>query len=397
MHRLNALRKYHIMDTEAEADFDEITQIASQLCGTPISLVSLLDDRRQWFKSHLGLEGSETPRDQAFCAHAIERPEEIMVVDNPVSDPRFHDNPLVTGDPTIRFYAGAPLVTPEGYALGTLCVISQKPHSLTEAQLRALKALANQVMAQMELRKKVYELEAANQDVNEYAHIVSHDLKSPLNTLASLVGLLRSTQEARLDDKGRELMEMMELRIDHLKGLIEGILNYSLLERREELLGWVDMNELLPQILADLSPDEHVTIRLQSYYPSLWINKTHAEQIFQNLLTNAIKYSDKEKTLITIESRPLDHRRWEFTVADNGRGINEQFFDQVFEPFKTLQAKDRFGEAGTGIGLATVKKLIVRDGGDIRVESTPGQGSQFILTLVGKATAGAPDDKAREG
>ena len=123
--RLKALDQYSIMDSAPEKDFDDLTELAGYICQTPIALISLLDNKRQWFKSKLGITVCETPIDQAFCAHAI-RETDIFVVNNALEDPRFKDNPLVTSGPEIRFYAGAPLITPDGTAIGTLCVINNK-------------------------------------------------------------------------------------------------------------------------------------------------------------------------------------------------------------------------------------------------------------------------------
>lgn len=151
--RLESLAQYNILDTLPEQAFDDITAIAAQICGTPIALVSLIDEKRQWFKSHHGLAVSETPRELAYCAHAINEPQKLMEVKDATLDNRFQDNPLLTGDPHVRYYAGSPLVNEEGHALGTLCVIDHQPRTLSVDQKQSLEALSRQVVRLLEARK----------------------------------------------------------------------------------------------------------------------------------------------------------------------------------------------------------------------------------------------------
>lgn len=165
--RLKTLLDYEILDTLPEDSYDDITLMASEICGTPMAAVSLIDQTRQWFKSKVGLAVTQTDRDEAFCSHAILQPD-ITVVNNAQEDERFADNPLVTGDPWIRFYAGAPLFTPKGEALGTLCVIDKVQRTLTDTQINCLGALSRQVMAQMELRRHIRLQEQNQQELKAY-------------------------------------------------------------------------------------------------------------------------------------------------------------------------------------------------------------------------------------
>lgn len=158
--RLAALHRYNILDTSPEAGFDDLTALVSLICGTPIALLTLLDEGRQWFKSRRGISQRETPRGISFCAHAIKQPE-LMIVEDTQLDPRFKDNPLVLGDPRVRFYAGAPLITPDGYALGTLCAVDRVPRTLDASQREALSALARQAVVLLEQRRAMAELAEA--------------------------------------------------------------------------------------------------------------------------------------------------------------------------------------------------------------------------------------------
>ena len=158
--RLAALREYRILDTEPERAFDDLALLASQICETPIALITIVDAERQWFKAHAGLSETETPRAVSFCAHAIQQ-RGLFIIHDAREDARFQDNPFVTGGPFVRFYAGAPLLTPEGHALGTLCVIDSVPRTLTPRQRDALDALRRQVQAQLELRRNLHELRRA--------------------------------------------------------------------------------------------------------------------------------------------------------------------------------------------------------------------------------------------
>ena len=167
--RMRALRKYDILDTLPEQEYEDIVQMAALICGTPIALVSLVDDDRQWFKAKVGLEPGEAPRESAFCAHALLQPDRLFIVPNATIDPRFADNPFVTHSPNINFYAAAPLTTPDGHVLGTLCVVDHRPRELTVEQEQALHRLSRQVMTQLGMRLKLAELQHAQDQLREIA------------------------------------------------------------------------------------------------------------------------------------------------------------------------------------------------------------------------------------
>ena len=159
LERLKDLESYSILDSLPEDDYDNITSIAAEICGTPVSLITFVDAQRQWFKSHYGTEVQETPRELAFCTHTFANPQDILIVKDLRKDTRFHDNPLVTGEPFVVFYAGVPLVSENGRPLGTLCVIDHKPKELDNNRVYALKALSKQVMSLLKLRKNKVLLE----------------------------------------------------------------------------------------------------------------------------------------------------------------------------------------------------------------------------------------------
>jgi GAF domain-containing protein len=186
--RVAALEKYAILDTDAEQSFDDLTLLASFICKTPMALISLVDEDRQWFKSRVGIKASETSRDIAFCSTAILQ-SDVFVVPDALKDDRFRDNPLVVSDPHVRFYAGAPLINEDGYALGTLCVVDREPRELAPDQKEALKALSRLVLAQLEFRRNLILLKEALTDRTKEEHERQNELVHVQETLVRVMGL----------------------------------------------------------------------------------------------------------------------------------------------------------------------------------------------------------------
>jgi two-component system NtrC family sensor kinase len=186
--RVAALNRYAILDSEPEQSFDDLVILAAHICKTPIAMLSLVDDHRQWFKSKIGVEVRETPRDVAICAHTIKQ-DHLFVVPDTLQDARFRENPLVTGEPHIRFYAGAPLINEDGYALGTLCVLDREPRELNPEQKEAVNALSRLALRQMELRMNLQLLKEALNDRTKEEHARELELKRLEEKLVRVLGL----------------------------------------------------------------------------------------------------------------------------------------------------------------------------------------------------------------
>ena len=387
--RVNALKSYDVLDTLPEEDYDNLTKIAAQICGTPISLVSLLDETRQWFKSRHGIDATETSKELAFCAHAINSDDEIFNVKDARKDERFNDNPLVINDPNVIFYAGVPLTNDEGLPLGTLCVIDHKPRTLTQTQKDSLTALSKHVMNLLELRKNRILLEDSNKELalkntelENFASTTAHDLKAPLNNISSMTELIIESYSDKLEEDGSIMLGFIKTSSDKLKKLINGILNYS---KTSSLLHSERTTVSVTTIVEDLQTlyafESSVDLLAKTDLKTITINKIALDQILINLVGNAIKYGNKDNLEIIIgisESKENYH----FYVQDNGPGIALKLHDKIFEIFKTVGVKDKYGQQGTGIGLATVKKIVKKLGGTISIESEEGKGSKFIFTIT---------------
>lgn len=393
--RLQCLHSYGILDTPEEPDFDDITRIASEICGTPISLITLIDEDRAWFKSRRGLALTEAPREQAFCTLAIAQPAHILTIDDLAADPRTAANPF-TAKPDnagLAFYAGAVLSTTEGHKLGTLCVADYETRTLSDGQIAALESLAKQVMRQIELRRTLRilqetqrERDAAYKELEAFARLIAHDLKSPLANIVSFYDLLSLELDfATLGDEASQSLAIIGKSALRLTNMIDSVLEYSrCTTRTNEEIEAVDIAETIAEVLALLPMPAEATITTQVEVPVLRTHRTMLEQVLLNLLSNAARYIARPGATLRISARRGGCGSCILRIADNGPGMSPLRLDRAFELFNK-GGEDGFQNAdGTkrhGIGLATVKKLVTRLGGTVGVESEEGVGTTFILTL----------------
>lgn len=383
--RLKALLDYDILDTESEQVFDELTQLASQICNTPIALISLVDPERQWFKSTVGLDARETPRDFAFCAHAIHQ-KELFEIEDAFNDPRFHDNPLVTGQPHVRFYAGTPLITPDGYAIGTLCAIDHKPGKLNEFQANALKILGRNVISQMELRRKIKLLKQHDKNKTEFLSNMSHELRTPLNAIVSFSSLLIQDDLIAVDErKLKEYLRHIEYSGKRLLGVINNILDISKIEAGMMSLdvGPCEIRKLLLQLQGMLAIDADkkrlvFQLTLGDKLPDVvLLDEAKFGQIVINLVSNAIKYTPSyKKVMVTLNCK---EDRLIFSVQDEGIGISQSDKAKLFGTFQ--QVGNTKSNQGSGLGLAITKRLVELMQGKISLQSEPQFGTTFTVEL----------------
>ncbi len=224
----------------------------------------------------------------------------------------------------------------------------------------------------------IHELESANEELKSFAYVVSHDLKAPLRAIGSLADWISTDQSEKLDAEGKEHLRLLIQRTRRMDSLIDGILQYSRVGRVREAVVVVDVNEIVKEALAMLAPPPHIRIEVAPNLPTVRAERTRILQLFQNLLSNAIKYLDKPEGLIRVDCVGHD-REWEFSVSDNGPGIETRHFKRIFQLFQTLAPKDRV--ESTGVGLSLVKKIVEMYDGRVWIESQPGAGSTFFFTL----------------
>jgi len=417
--RVRALHDLDILDTLPERVYDDLVLLAANICQTPIALISLVDTGRQWFKSKLGLAASETPRDVAFCSHAILEPEQVFSVPDARSDPRFAQNPLVTGDPNVGAYAGAPIVMASGDVLGTLCVIDTVPRTLTAAQHASLQALARQAAGHFELRKLNQTLEAtvaertralasaleearaASQAKSTFVATMSHEMRTPLN---GVLGMLELLDRTPLADEQRTLLTAAEHSAKALLGIASHVLELSKIEAGAVVITAepFQIGDVVGEACRMLTDDPRnagvcIESRCNPGLPRVQGDEGRLRQVLVNLLGNAIKFTDgigrPRNVAIAVVVAPgladADRVAFQISVHDNGIGMGAETLANLFKPFAQGDSSisRRFG--GSGLGLAISADLMRLMGGSLHVESTPGVGSVFTLRIA-LARAPAP-------
>ena len=387
--RLAELLSYDVLDTEAEQLFDDLTALASQICETPIALISLIDPNRQWFKSRVGLDAEETSRDIAFCSHAILQ-SDVFEIPNATLDPRFHDNPLVTGAPDIRFYAGAPLITPSGHAIGTLCAIDSKPRKLTETQKASLQTLSKSVVAHLELKRKNRELERTSQFKSDFLSYVSHEIRTPLNAINTFSQLLEGEAQklnlppsftsplSHVSQSGERLLEIVNSVLD-IKQIEAG--KMRVMPRAVNTKDFFTHLFSLTKIRAEDSGIVFSTSIDDAVPDSLFFDDTKFGQVALNLLSNAIKFTNHGKSVkaqVKYKSGKVI-----FNVIDQGIGMSDDDQKRLFTPFERMENARQI--SGTGLGLNISKRLVELMDGSIKVSSKLNHGTRISVTLPADA------------
>ncbi|PRY32805.1 GAF domain-containing protein [Spirosoma oryzae] len=393
--RLASLHQYRLLDTPRELEYDRVSHIASQLCLTPFALVSLIDEDRQWVKSSHGIDVDYIPRDLSFCAHTINQ-QGPLIIENMRTDTRFWDHPSVIGNPNVSFYAGVPLRSSEGYAIGSLCVIDQKPRQLTSEQHTALKALADQVALLMELHRTNNNLRVAQAEAEALAHqkaqllaTLSHEIRTPLHALEGYTQLLleqpthpdQQSSLQRIQTTGRTLVS-----------LVNNILDYSKLQAGKLLLEAIPFSvaELIQQAV-DMQAWQarqkklQLTTKLDATIPQqLRGDATRLLQVLINLISNALKFTKEGG--VSVEATVVERTDADVTVLinviDTGIGIPAESLATLFNEYTQVSAATTRQYGGTGLGLAITRQLIDLMNSRMEVTSEVGKGSCFGFRLT---------------
>ncbi|HET8860284.1 GAF domain-containing sensor histidine kinase [Marivirga sp.] len=384
--RLIELRRLNILDSEQEKDFDDLVELASIICGVPISLVTLVDADRQWFKSKKGVEIDSSPRDISFCGHAINY-DDVMVIENTVADKRFFDNPLVTEDPNIRFYAGMPIKSENGFNLGTLCVIDTQPKKLTELQITALKVLGGQASKLIELRDKKNELEIKNEKLESLnqlntriTSIISHDLKGPINSLRAYMN--SNYIDANNPKDLAQLFPLVKNNLNSLNELVENLLEWSNSSNDVNFEN-IKVKELIFEVcnlFVGNALEKNIDLKCGYLHEDkILADLSMLRFIMRNLINNAIKFTENGEVIV--ETEKTDDHQIIIKVTDTGVGISKELLERIKLKDKKVSTKGTRNEKGTGLGLQLIREFLSIHKTDLEIESVENEGSTFSFSL----------------
>jgi GAF domain-containing protein len=371
--RLRTLRDLEILDTPPEEEFDDIVRLASSICGAPMSTISLIDVNRQWFKARHGLDACETDREVSFCSHAI-LGRDLLVVPDATLDPRFADNPAVTGGPGIRFYAGAPLLTSDGVTLGTLCVVDLVPRRLTVAQLRALRALARQVTAALEFRRFAPAIGARHRAellADECGSLVGHGLREPLHRL----------REALLADDLTRVGDALRPHRPELLRLLDDLLELGAGEGSRLRIRRIDLAYLAERAVESVRPiadakDIPITVRIDAR-ASVSADPVRLGQALAHLLFSAVKYTPSRGRVEVVAAgdgaASLHLRDLSPAPARQPCDLYEHLYRGAFAP----APPDR----GADLSLAVVKSILDAHHATVALSAGPDAGTDLHIVF----------------
>ncbi|MHC0445500.1 ATP-binding protein [Flavobacterium sp. 3-218] len=398
LQRLAALKRYNILDTLPDDAFDDATRLVSYICGVPIAHISFIDEDRQWFKSEIGIGVSEVPREITFCNYTILDTKIVEINDTHLND-RFKDDPNVTGGFNVRFYAGVPLTTPDGYNIGTLCAIDHVVKELNENQRNALSIIAKHVIAQLELGTKNNQLyvqrkiaERAVLARDSFLANMSHEIRTPLNAITGFTDLLAQTE---LDDTQRDYIESVQIASENLLLIVNDILDLSKMEsgnlsiESERFNLKKTLKHVYNLLKVKAQKDVEFNLFLDAEMPDMVIgDQGRLNQILVNLIGNSLKFTSEGE--VTVSVKKIDETEEDyslkFSVKDTGIGIPKDKLETIFERFTQGEESTTRKFGGTGLGLNIVKQLVELQKGEVHVKSTLNRGSEFFFVLSYKKT-----------
>lgn len=393
LQRLAALKRYNILDTLPDHAFDDATKLVSYICGVPIAHISFIDESRQWFKSEIGIGVSEVPREISFCKYTIMESKMVEINDTFLNE-RFKDDPNVTGGFKVRFYAGVPLTTPDGFNIGTICAIDHVTKTLDENQRNALSIVAKHVISQLEVQTKNIEL-AAQKKIAERAVLakdsflanMSHEIRTPLNAIIGFTDLLAQTE---LDETQRDYIDSVQIAGENLLLIVNDILDLSKIESGNLTIDSEPFNlkKTLKHVYKLLKVKAHKEVEfnlfLDADMPDMVIgDQGRLNQILVNLIGNALKFTVEGDVTVSVKKvdETEDHYSLRFSVKDTGIGIPEDKLKTIFERFTQAEESTTRKFGGTGLGLNIVKQLVELQKSEIQVKSKEGRGSEFSFVL----------------